>query len=199
MVGLGVEVRRMIRPVTKKDAGVLVRSLFASLSVPTVAGRPRRRRLVMLVGVLTVVLAGAAGAAAWRVDQLDDRDSAGVEAVAAVRERVPLLLSYRYATLEEDLDTALDQTAGDFTDEYGDLIDDVVRSAATDRRIITEANVNAAGVVSIEGDDEVVVLVFLTQSTTSRNTPDPAISGSRVEVTMRRVGSDWLIAGLETR
>lgn len=189
----------MIRPVTKKDAGVLVRSLFASLSVPTVAGSPRRRRLVMLVGVLTVVLAGAAGAAAWRVDQLDDRDSAGVEAVAAVRERVPLLLSYRYATLEEDLDTALDQTAGDFTDEYGDLIDDVVRSAATDRRIITEANVNAAGVVSIEGDDEVVVLVFLTQSTTSRNTPDPAISGSRVEVTMRRVGSDWLIAGLETR
>ena len=185
----------MIRQSTEKDAG----SLSGSLSVPSVAGRPRRRRLVTLLGVLTVVLAGAAGAAAWRVEQLDYRNSAGAEAVAAVRERVPLLLSYRYATLEEDLDTALDQTAGDFTDEYGDLIDDIVRTAATERRIITEANVNAAGVVSVEGDDEVVVLVFLSQSTTSRSSPDPVVSGSRVEVTMQRMDSDWLIAGLETR
>lgn len=185
----------MIRQATEKDAG----SLSGSLSVPTVAGRPRRRRLVTLLAVLTMVLAGAAGAAAWRVDQLDDRNSVGADAVAAVRERVPLLLSYRYATLEEDLDTALDQTAGDFTDEYGDLIDDVVRTAATERRIITEANVNAAGVVSVESDDEVVVLVFLTQSTTSRSSPDPVVSGSRVEVTMQRMDSDWLIAGLETR
>ncbi len=119
--------------------------------------------------------------------------------VAAVRERVPLLLSYRYATLEEDLDTALDQTTGAFTDEYGDLIDEVVRTAATQRRIITEANVNAAGVVSVDSDEEVVVLVFLTQSTTSRSSPDPVVSGSRVEVTMRRVGSAWLVAGLDTR
>lgn len=181
----------MITRATPKDGG--------SLWVPTVAGRARRWRLQILLAVLTVVLAGAAGAAAWRVDQLDDRNSVGTEAVAAVRERVPLLLSYRYATLEEDLGTALDQTAGDFTDEYGGLIDDVVRTAATERRIITEATVNAAGVVSVESDDEVVVLVFLTQSTTSRSSPDPVVSGSRVEVTMQRVDSDWLIAGLKTR
>lgn len=148
---------------------------------------------------LAVVLAGGGAAAAWRVDQLEERDVAAAEALAAARERIPLLLSYRYATLEEDLDTALDQTAGDFTGEYGDLIDEVVRTAATQRRIITEASVNAAGVVSVHSDDEAVVLVFLTQSTTSRSSPDPIVSGSRVEVTMQRVGSDWLIAGLETR
>jgi hypothetical protein len=173
----------MIRQATEKDAG--------SLSVPTVAGRPRRRRPEMLLAVLTVVFAGAAGTAAWRVDQLGDRNSAGTDAVAAVRERVPLLLSYRYATLEEDLGTALDQTAGDFTDEYGDLIDDVVRTAATERRIITEANVNAAGVVSVESDDKVVVLVFLTQSTTSRSSPDPVVSGSRVEGDRRALTWAW--------
>ena len=170
-----------------------------SLSLAPGAGRPPRRRVELLLVVLAVVVATAAGAAAWRVDQLEDRDSAARDAVAAVRERVPLLLSYRYATLEEDLDTALDQTTGAFTDEYGDLIDEVVRTAATQRRIITEANVNAAGLVSVDSDEEVVVLVFLTQSTTSRSSPDPVVSGSRVEVTMRRVGSAWLVAGLDTR
>ena len=53
--------------------------------------------------------------------------------------------------------------------------------------------------VAGDSDEEVVVLVFLTQSTTSRSSPDPVVSGSRVEVTMRRVGSAWLVAGLDTR
>jgi len=45
----------------------------------------------------------------------------------------------------------------------------------------------------------VVVLVFLTQSTPTKHTEEPAVSGSRVEVTMRRTDSEWLIADLQTR
>ncbi len=41
-----------------------------------------------------------------------------------------------------------------------------------------------------------VVLVFLTQATTTRSNRDPAVSPSCVEVTMRRVGKDWKIAAL---
>ena len=74
-----------------------------------------------------------------------------------------------------------------------------MRPTATQRRIVTEAVVNAAGVVSVDSDAEVVVLVFLTQSTTTKNTEEPAVSGSRVEVTMRRTDSEWLIADLQTR
>ena len=161
--------------------------------------RPRRPVLFTVLMVLLALAGTAAGGTTWRVEQLSQREAASAAALEAVRERLPELLSYRFATLEEDLEEALAQTTGDFTAEYGALIDEVVRTTATQRRIITEASVNGAGVVAVESHEEVLVLVFLTQSTTSRSSSDPATSGSRVEVTMRQEGSDWLIAGLRTR
>jgi Mce-associated membrane protein len=161
--------------------------------------RPRRPGLFTVLMVLLALAGTAAGGTTWRVEQLSQREAASAAALEAVRERLPELLSYRFATLEEDLEEALAQTTGDFTAEYGALIDEVVRTTATQRRIITEASVNGAGVVAVESHEEVLVLVFLTQSTTSRSSSDPATSGSRVEVTMRQEGSDWLIAGLRTR
>lgn len=161
--------------------------------------RPRRPGLFTVLMVLLALAGTAAGGTTWRVEQLSQRAAASAAALEAVRERLPELLSYRFATLEEDLEEALAQTTGDFTAEYGALIDEVVRTTATQRRIITEASVNGAGVVAVESHEEVLVLVFLTQSTTSRSSSDPATSGSRVEVTMRQEGSDWLIAGLRTR
>ena len=164
-------------------------------------------RLCLLVGVaseltetvLVLLVASTAGVAQWRIQQIGEREAAADEALQSVRTRLPDLLSYRYATLEDDLENALRQTTGDFTDDYAALIDEVVRPTATQRRIVTEAVVNAAGVVSVDSDAEVVVLVFLTQSTTTKNTEEPAVSGSRVEVTMRRTDSEWLIADLQTR
>jgi len=51
----------------------------------------------------------------------------------------------------------------------------------------------AAGVVSGDGD-QVVVLLFLTQTTTAKGDRS-SVSGSRVEVTLKRTGDDWKIAG----
>ncbi len=87
--------------------------------------RPRRSLTVVLL-VLALLLAGAAGAAAWQVNQLDDRERAHEQALAEADTRVPLLLSYRFSTLEDDLATALAQTTGDITDDYRDLLDNVV-------------------------------------------------------------------------
>jgi len=152
----------------------------------------------MLLLSVAIVFATVAGFATWRTGQIHDLASARDEALNVGRERISLLLSYRHTTLDEDLATALGQTTGAFTEEFRTLLDDVVRDTATDRRITTQASVNAAGVVSTK-NDEVVLLIFLTQSTTSRNSPDPVVSGSRVDVTMQRVGSTWKIAGLETK
>lgn len=163
------------------------------------AGQPRPWRLRGGLVVPVLLVASTAGVAQWRIQQIGEREAAADEALQSVRTRLPDLLSYRYATLEDDLDNALRQTTGGFTDDYAALIDEVVRPTATQRRIVTEAVVNAAGVVSVDSDAEVVVLVFLTQSTTTKNTEEPAVSGSRVEVTMRRTDSEWLIADLQTR
>lgn len=120
---------------------------------------------------------------------------ARTEALAAAQTRVPELLSYENATLEDDLAQALEQTTGTFADDYATILTDVVTPTATERKISTSASVSAAGVVS--GDrDEVVVLLFLTQTTTAAKA-GTSVSGSRVEVTMARTGDTWKVAGLK--
>lgn len=156
----------------------------------TSAGRGAR-----LVAVGAVVLAAAAavfvGVQAHRAAAAAD---ARTDALAAAEQRVPELLGYDSATLDEDLANALSQTTGEFTADYGQILDDVVKPQAKARRISTVAQVSAAGVV--RGDaDRVVVLLFLTQTTTTGK-DGAAVTGSRVEVTMERAGDDWRIAGL---
>lgn len=142
--------------------------------------------------VLAVIAAVVAGVGAHRAAATTD---ARADALAAAKQRVPALLSYENATLDDDLRRALAQTTGAFTADYGTLLDDVVKPTATARRISTSASVNAAGVVS-GGRDRVVVLLFLTQTTVGGR-GGSSVSGSRVEVTMARAGDDWKIAGLK--
>jgi len=152
-----------------------------------------KSRLLTLVALLAALtLAVFAGVQAHRAAAAAD---ARANALDAAETRVPALLSYENATLDEDLDRALDQTTGAFTDDYEKILTDVVGPTAKRRGISTEASVSAAGVVS--GDrEEVVVLVFLTQTTTAKGDRS-STSGSRVEVTLRRDGDDWKIAALK--
>lgn len=149
-------------------------------------------RLLALGAVLVAVaLAVFAGLHAHRAAATSD---ARADALDAAKSRVPALLSYDKATLDEDLDRALAQTTGSFADDYEQILTEVVEPTAKRRGISTKAAISAAGVVS--GDsDEVVVLVFLTQTTTAKGNRS-SVSGSRVEVTMERTGDDWKIAGL---
>ena len=141
--------------------------------------------VALLAAVVAVVLAHLAGATA----------QAREDALVAARTRLPDLLSYDRTSLDEDLERALDQTTGAFTADYRRILTDVVEPTAKRRGISTSASVSAAGVVS--GDrDEVVVLVFLTQRTTAKGDA-ASLSGSRVEVTLARAGESWKIAGLK--
>jgi len=152
----------------------------------------RSRLLALGVVLVALALALFAGLQAQRAAATSD---ARADALDAAQTRVPDLLSYDKATLDEDLDRALDQTTGSFTDDYEQILTEVVEPTAQRRGISTHASISAAGVVS--GDrDEVVVLLFLTQSTTAKGDRS-SVSGSRVEVTMERTGDDWKIAGLK--
>jgi Mce-associated membrane protein len=154
--------------------------------------RLNRSRLVALGAVLVALaLAAFVSLQSQRAAATSD---ARTDALAAAKARVPDLLSYDKDTLDEDLDRALDQTTGSFADDYEQILTEVVGPTAKRRGISTSASISAAGVVS--GDrDEVVVLLFLTQTTTAKGDRS-SVSGSRVEVTMERAGDEWKIAGL---
>lgn len=167
----------------------------ATTSEPTRRPGALRRRL--LVAVAVTAAAALAGVTSYQADRQGDLASARQDALEAATTRVPDLLGYEHSSLSEDLERALEQTTGEFTDDYRSVLDGVVEPTARKRRISTSASVSAAGVVpDQDAPDRVVVLVFLTQSTSAKGSA-PTVTGSRVEVTMEKSGDQWKIAGLE--
>ena len=152
-------------------------------------------RIKLFTAIAVALAVAAAVFTGLQANRASATADARTEALAAAKTRVPELLSYENATLKEDLAQAIAQTTGAFTDDYRTILTDVVSPTATEREISTKAAVGAAGVVSADRD-EVVVLLFLTQSTSAAQ-GGTTVSGSRVEVTMERDGDAWKIAGLK--
>lgn len=164
-----------------------------SLELPVLQLRwGRWRRWLVGTTVLLVLASVVLGLLAARARGLAEaRD----EAVEEATRRLPLLLSYDQAALEENLDTAVAQTTGTFREEYRAVVEQTVRPTAARRKVTTSATVSGAGVVEARRD-RVVVLAFLTQATSTAGGA-PSVTGSRVEVTMAQVGDTWLISDLE--
>lgn len=155
-----------------------------------------RTRIIVLALAAALVAVNVGLLLQARSARADDRSRD--QAMAAVEKRLPLLLGYNAGSLEEDLATASEQTTGAFHADYAKILDEVVKPRATEAGVTTQAEVRGTAVVS-STDDEVVVLAFITQSTSSGGSSGgtPSIAGSRVEVTMKRAGNDWKVAGLE--
>ena len=123
-------------------------------------------------------------------------DKARDEATVAVGTRVPAMFSYTSQTLEQDLEKAVAQTTGSFRNDYSSVLDSVVRPAASGKQVATTAKVDASSVISAK-PDKVVVLVYLTQSTTN-GSQSPTVTGSRLRVTLSETKHGWLISDLKT-
>ncbi|GAC1591466.1 MAG: hypothetical protein NVS3B21_10030 [Acidimicrobiales bacterium] len=146
-----------------------------------------------------VMFAAVVGIATFSVlqHQLVSDNVARTQAQIAARERVPVLLTYSYSTLKDDLARSVDQTTGRFQSEYRQLVKDVVERTATQKQVSTKAEVTGVGVV--KGDrHKVVVLVFLTQTTTSPGAA-PSKVVNRVEVSMEPTDDGWKISSLTPR
>lgn len=188
---------------TTERAGRTLTITLPSLKVPSIrrGGRhsePASWRRRTIVAVIALVIAGLgvtdyvlAGHAADRTEAA----SAEHAAVAAAKTRVPAILSYNYKTLAHDLKAAQANTTGAFHGDYQKLLATVVEPSAKSKKIINKATVTGAAVVS--GDAKhVVVLVFVTQSTTGASGGTPLVSGSRVNVTMTKTHGAWLVSAL---
>lgn len=160
--------------------------------------RPNLRLRTVIVAVLVVALLAAAAAdvvLTLRVRERDRVSAAEQAAMSQAATRLPTLLSYSSKTLDHDLDAAVASTTGSFRDDYRTVLEQQVRPNAQGARLTTVASVDGLAVVS--GDaDRVVVLAFLTQTTTE-GSRDPQSSATRVEATLDRVGDAWLVSDLK--
>ncbi|MCF7549536.1 hypothetical protein [Pseudonocardia sp. WMMC193] len=156
--------------------------------------RPRRAFLTLgVVAVVLIVVAGLFGFLALRQAQIE---SARGAASAAAEDKVTTLLSYDYRTIDADQQDRQALVTGQFKEDYGSLIADIVGPAASRQQLTTRSSVVSSSVVGTEGTDRVTLLMFLNQTTQSADKPDPTLSGSRIRVTLEQVDGDWLVSEL---
>jgi Mce-associated membrane protein len=159
------------------------------------AGRVPRGWRVTTAAVLALLVAGS-GVAAYLLDtQASDKTSTQQErdaAVAAAKTEIPQVLSYNYKTLNADLARASADTTGQFSGQFGVLASQLIGPNAAKQQTVTKAAVATAAAVDSSGD-EVTVLVFLNQSTTSKAQPKAQVSSSQLRVTMQNVKGRWLV------
>jgi Mce-associated membrane protein len=161
------------------------------------AGAPRHPRWVVatLAGCLVAVLAASMLAAVTT-----RAERAGIEAgdaaLAAARTSATTILSYDYRHLDADFRQATALTTGSFRTDYQATTAKAVKQLAAQTQAVVVAKVVAGGVVS-SSTDRVTVLLFVNQTTTSNRLSAAKTDLNRVQLTMTRSGSRWLVSALK--
>jgi Mce-associated membrane protein len=155
----------------------------------------RKVKVVPVVLVLLLLMTG--GLAAWlyfeRYHPNRQTDPSVERAVVnAASDGTVALLSYSPESLDKDFANAKSHLSGDFLSYYNQFTDQIVAPAAKQKSLKTTARVIGAGLSELH-PNSAVVLVFVDQSTTSKDRPDPAMAASSVLVSMTRVNGNWLI------
>jgi Mce-associated membrane protein len=159
------------------------------------AGRIPAGWRIATVIVLTLLVAGSGVAAGILDTQRSNNTSTQQErdaAVAAAKTEIPQVLSYNYKTLSADLARASADTTGQFSGQFGVLASQLIGPNATKQQTVTKAAVPVAAAVDSSGN-EVTVLVFVDQSTTSKAQPKAQTNASQLRVTMQKVNGRWLV------
>jgi Mce-associated membrane protein len=159
----------------------------------TATSRRTRLAAIWVLAALVVCAGTGVGVLAWQDHATAATDQASAAALDAARTKLPLVLSYQYSTLNADLDTARLQIAGPFAAQFDELAASTIVPSTRDQKIVTKATV-VRGAVTSTATDRVETLLFVNQSTTSADKPQPQATASQVRVVMTRVGGQWLIS-----
>ncbi|MBF6149553.1 hypothetical protein [Nocardia nova] len=157
-----------------------------------------RTTTITTLVVLGLLLGGSIAATGLLGQNLSDhRAVAAAERQArdSAQTRVPKVLSYDFNTVDSEFPTATQNLTGKFRDDFGKLGTSVIIPAAHRDAIVTKATIVGTAVVSASRD-EVTLLLFLNQETTSTKYQGPRLDGSRVRVTMTRDSGTWLISDI---
>lgn len=123
-------------------------------------------------------------------------DAAAKSAIGAASDGTVALLSYSPDRLQSDLTAAKSHLTGEFLTYYGKFTDQIVAPAAKEKAVSTKAVIQRAAIADLH-DDTARVLVFLDQTTTSKDAPEPVQTASSVKVSLSKVHGAWLISAFD--
>lgn len=158
------------------------------------SGRGPRRLVPLLAAVM--VLASLA-AALWTAHGVAEERSAAADeraALATGREAAVAFTSYDHRRIEEDLERVAAMSTGDFREEFTRALG-ALTEAIEQAEGVSAGTVTQAGLLRI-GPDSAVVAAAVDASVTNRQTEEPALRRYRLQITLARDGSDWLISDI---
>ena len=149
--------------------------------------------VVLLVATLSLTL--TAGLLVLRVRAAAGTEQARRQGQTAAEAAAVDLLSYDYRHLDRDLARARRSLTGRFADDYAATTEKVVRPTAGQVHAVVRAEVAASSVVRATAD-QVVVLLFVDQTTTSTRLQEPKVDLDRVRITLQPRAGRWLVSGV---
>lgn len=156
--------------------------------------RPAEPVVLVFSAVVAVVLAAALLTFQYRPDTRGD--AVRNEVRTAATEGTVALLSYSPDSLDRDFAAARSRMTGDFLTYYTQFTEKVIAPAATEKSVRTSATIVRSAVAELHGDSA-VALLFINQTTTSAEKPEPALAASSVRVTLSKVDDSWLISSFD--
>lgn len=168
----------------------------------TAGWRPDRPTLAWFVPLC--VLAFVAAGVAIGLGVLEARDGGGdledrVDAVAPAGQAAEALLSFRYDTLEAELESERGLMTDSYAEEFRNVFPDQAQDLTSEQQATVESTVLAAA--PLECGDEcssesVDVLLYLNTEAAVR-AEAPEVNPNRAVVTMNLEGDQWLVDGIE--
>ena len=145
-----------------------------------------RRSILPALLVAALAVSGFLGWKQWQEHQIKQ---AGEQAQQAAINYAQVLTSIDSNNVDQNFRQVLDGATGEFKDMY-------TQSSVQLRQLLIDNKATAHGVVvdsaiQSESTNKVVVLVFIDQTVTNTQAPDPRIDRSRIKMTMEKVDGRW--------
>jgi Mce-associated membrane protein len=166
--------------------------------ISRMAGRCLAQWRSILLAALTIAAIGLAVFVFffyYRPDRQID-DAAAQRAIRAASAGVVASLSYSPASMDTDFARAKSHLTGDFLAYYDKFTKEVVTPMVQQKQIAQTAVVVRAAISELH-PDSAVVLVFLNETTTSKNKREPLTTPSSVRISLTKVNGSWLISKLD--
>lgn len=154
------------------------------------------RSILLAASVIAaVVLAAGLFLFLYRPDRQID-DAAAQRAIRAASDGAVAALSYSPDNMDRDFATARSHLTGAFLAYYDKFTKEIVTPIVQQKHIAQKATVVRAAVSELH-PDSAVVLVFLNETTSSKEKPQPLATPSGVRITLTKVDGSWLISKLD--
>jgi Mce-associated membrane protein len=154
------------------------------------------RPILLTASVLAAVgLAACLFVLQYRPDRQID-DAAARRAIQAASDGAVATLSYSSESIDRDFARARSHLTGEFLAYYDKFTKDIVMPTVKEKHLVQTAAVLRAAVSELH-PDSAVVLVFLNETTASKEKREPLTTPSSVRITLTKVHGSWLISKLD--